>query len=323
MRLGIVGCGLIGQKRAKAAGAHEIRVVADGDAGRARALAAATGATAATDWRDVISADLDAVVIATPHDLLAPIALAAVQKGKHVLVEKPAARSATEFAPVVRAAERAGTVVAVGYNHRFHPGIAEARRIAAAGEIGPLMFVRARYGHGGRLGYEREWRANRAVSGGGELVDQGTHLIDLARWLLGPLALDYAHAPTLFWNMEVEDNCFMALRNETGALAWLHASWTEWKNMFSLEIYGRTGKLVVEGLGGSYGPERLTVYRMGPEMGPPQAVSAEYPGPDLSWEREFDSFARAASGGASEAASMHDGLEVLKIVESVYERSRP
>src|SRR6185312_11850692 len=121
----------------------------------------------------------------------------------HVLVEKPAARSLQELLPVRAAAQRHRVSVKAGYNHRFHPGLMKAKKIVDAGILGPLYYVRARYGHGGRKGYEREWRCNRAISGGGELIDQGTHLIDLSRWFLGDLTLDYAAMPTYFWSIKV------------------------------------------------------------------------------------------------------------------------
>ena len=318
MRLAIVGCGFIGRKRADAAKSHDLRVVADPDQARRESLAVATGAKAVADWKEAIDADVDAVIVSTPHDLLAPIALAAVQSGKHVLVEKPAARGPAEFAVVVAAARAMKRVVKVGYNHRFHPSILEAHRLVKSGELGPLMFLRGRYGHGGRLGYEKEWRAKREISGGGELIDQGSHLVDLARWFLGPLNADYAYLPTLFWDMGVDDNCFLALRGAEGRMAWLHASWTEWKNMFSLEIYGRTGKIAIDGLGGSYGPERMTYYKMSPQMGPPETTVQEFSGPDSSWEREFEAFEAATRGEESVSASMEDALAVLEIIDRSY-----
>jgi predicted dehydrogenase len=160
------------------------------------------------------------------------------------------------------------------------------------------MFIRARYGHGGRVGYENEWRAQPAISGGGELIDQGSHLIDLSRWFLGDLTVDYAAVPTLFWRMQADDNCFLALRSGSGQIAWLHASWTEWKNTFSFEIFGRDGKLVVDGLGGSYGQERLTYYRMLPQMGPPETTTFDFPEQDQSGMRSLPiSLPRSATAG--------------------------
>jgi predicted dehydrogenase len=131
MRIGIVGCGLIGQKRAAAIGDDEIIIVCDTNLERARALAARTGADAVDDWRKVVDSDIDAIVVATSHDGLAPITLAAVEAHKHVLVEKPAARSLPELLLVRDAARRRGVSVKAGYNHRFHPGLMAAKRIVS------------------------------------------------------------------------------------------------------------------------------------------------------------------------------------------------
>jgi predicted dehydrogenase len=150
MRLTIIGCGLIGSKRAVAAAAHEIVAVCDPDPERRERLAHQASSRAIADWREAVSLDTDAVVIATPHDQLAQIALAAVEAGRHVLVEKPAGRRPEEVAPLVAAAAKRGRIVKVGFNHRFHPAIARAKAIADDGGIGPLFFIRGRYGHGGR-----------------------------------------------------------------------------------------------------------------------------------------------------------------------------
>ncbi len=183
-------------------------------------------------------------------------------------------------------ARRRGLLVRAGYNHRFHPALQQARRIFESGALGPLMFIRGRYGHGGRVGYDREWRADPKVSGGGELMDQGVHLIDLAGWFLGEWTSIEGHAATYYWDMPVDDNAFLQLRNANGNVAWLQVSCTEWKNLFSLEIYGKNAKLHVEGLGGSYGTERLYYYRMLPEMGPPETLIYEFPRNDGSWAAE-------------------------------------
>jgi predicted dehydrogenase len=323
MRLAVIGCGLIGAKRAAAAKGHEIVVVCDPDQGRREALGRLTGARAVADWRDAISAGIDAALIATPHDRLAEIALAAVEAGQHVLVEKPAGRSPHEVTPIAGAARKKGLVVKVGFNHRFHPAIVRAKALAEEGAIGQLLFVRGRYGHGGRIGYEKEWRFKREISGGGELIDQGSHLIDLARWFLGDLELAYGCAPTYFWPGSVDDNCFLALRGDGGSMAWLHASWTEWKNLFSLEIMGRSGKLTIDGLGGSYGVERLSVHRMLPEMGPPDTTIFEYPFPDASFGQEFANFVAAVEGRAKLIGDINDAIANLVIIQFVYDRASP
>ncbi len=129
------------------------------------------------------------------------------------------------------------------------------------GAVGELMYIRGRYGHGGRLGYAQEWRAQPEVSGGGELLDQGTHVIDLARWFLGDFSDVFGHVGTYFWDMPVEDNAFILMRSADAKVAWLHVSWSEWKNLFCFEIFGKSGKLQIDGLGGSYGTEVLTFYK--------------------------------------------------------------
>jgi predicted dehydrogenase len=323
MRLGIVGCGLIGQKRAAAAGDHQVVLVADLDPARAQGLADKTGAHVAKDWQALVAADLDAVIIATTHGSLAPIAIAALEADRHVLVEKPAGMNVEEVAGVAAAARKVGKVCKVGFNHRFHPGIWKAKEIVDSGALGPMMFVRGRYGHGGRLGMEKEWRAIPELSGGGELIDQGSHLIDLSRWFLGELDLAFAATPTLFWDMKVDDNCFLALKNGAGNIAWLHASWSEWKNMFSLEIYGRDGKLVIDGLGGSYGAEKLIHYRLLPQMGPPETTVWDFPGADKSWDAEFADFADAIASGRRATGDIEDALAMHKIIAAAYQGAKP
>jgi predicted dehydrogenase len=319
----IIGCGQIGRKRAAALGEARLAVCCDVDAARADALAGAyPGAQAVADWRAAAGcAGIDVVVVSTAHDMLAPVAEAAARAGKHVLIEKPGARRACELDGVAEAARRAGALVRIGFNHRYHRALRKAREIFDSGAAGPLMFVRGRYGHGGRLGYEREWRADPAISGGGEAIDQGIHLIDLARWFLGDFTRVAGCAPTYFWKMPVEDNAFMLLETATGQAAFLHASWTEWKNLFSFEICGRNGKLEISGLGGSYGTERLTFYRMSGEMGPPETTIWDYPMSDDSWQVEFAEFAEDIRLGRQPRPGIADAQAALRIIEKLYQES--
>ena len=319
----IIGCGLIGQKRAKAlAGA---RLVACADARRDRAVALAgtvPGTVAADDWRHAIDRrDVAVVVVATTNDALAEVSRFALEAGKHVLVEKPAARSVDELDALIAVARRSATQVRVGFNHRYHPALQKARTLVDSGVLGELMFVRGRYGHGGRLGYEKEWRADPAIAGGGELIDQGVHLIDLSRWFLGEFTSVGGYAHTYFWNMPVDDNAFLLLRTATDQTAWLHVSCSEWKNMFSLEIYGKIGKLQIDGLGGSYGVETLVHYRMLPQMGPPETATWEFPGQDESWSVEFAEFLDDVRLGREPSANLAAARAALAIVGEIYRSS--
>jgi predicted dehydrogenase len=324
MRFAIVGCGLIGQKRTTAISrlGHRMTLAVDRSRARAVELAEPVGARATTDFRDAVEAeDIDAVVVATPHAELSAIAIACLEVGKHVLVEKPGGRNLAEISAVSKAADTAGRVAKIGYNHRFHPAIMKARQIVDRRELGPLMFIRGRYGHGGRPGYENEWRFERSISGGGELIDQGSHLIDLAQWFLGEFTGVQAALRTFFWRAEVEDNVFLTLSTAEGRIAWLHATWTEWKNLFSLEIYGREGKLEITGLGGSYGVESLTFYHMLPEMGPPETTRWEYPWPDRSWETETAEFISAIHEGRRPIGDAVEAVRSMSVIERIYQEA--
>jgi predicted dehydrogenase len=325
MRVAIIGCGLIGQKRAKAIfPTGQIIICADTLRERAESLARTiSDAQATTDWETAVRrVDVDLAIVSATHDVLAKITLAGVEAGKHVLVEKPAGLRADELDPVIAMAQKKGVLVKVGFNHRYHPAILKAKEIVDSGSMGPLLFIRGRYGHGGRVGYEREWRANPTISGGGELIDQGIHLIDLSRWFLGDFMEVQGTALTYFWDMRVDDNAFLLLKTATHQIAWLHASWTEWKNLFSFEIFGKTGKLHIEGLGGSYGTERLSWYKMLSEMGPPETTIWEYPFPDDSFRREWEDFLLAIEQKRVPSGNLYDARAALKIVEQVYRGSQ-
>jgi predicted dehydrogenase len=321
--VGVVGCGLIGQKRAKALGAGgKLVACADIDMSRAEALARTAGAKAFQDWRElVVSPLVDVLIVATLHDSLAEITRVAAEAGKHILVEKPAARNAAELAPVMEAAAKHGVKVHVGFNHRYHRSLRKAKEIVDSGALGELMFLRARYGHGARVGYEKEWRSNPVLSGGGELIDQGPHLIDLSRWFLGEMTEVQGFAHTYYWDMPVDDNGFMLLKTANKQTAFLHASCTEWKNLFSMEIYGKLGKLDLNGLGGSYGLEKITWYRMLPEMGPPETTAWEYPMGDDSWAVEIAEFFDDIRLDRTPAAGLADAQAALKIVKAIYRES--
>jgi predicted dehydrogenase len=320
MKAGVIGCGLIGQKRA-AALPKSVQLVGcyDSDEAAAGKFAGRFNTKSYENVRSLLSEkELDFVIIATRHDSLATISLAALKAGKHVFVEKPGAINYEEFLQVFQAANSNGLKVHVGYNHRYHPGIIKAHQIYKQGLIGDLMFVRGRYGHGGRIGYEKEWRAEKSKSGGGELIDQGSHLIELSIGFLGELELQYGETANFFWDMPVEDNVFISLKNKKGNIAFLQASCTEWKNMFSLEIYGRNGKLDITGLGKSYGEETLTFHEMLPEMGPPKSKIWSFPEIDRSWDLELEEFVKDLIDGTSVSDNTGSSLDVLRIIGEIY-----
>ena len=326
MRVGLVGCGLIGRRRADVARrppGDELVIVADVDRGRARSLSREMGCLATTDWREIITRDdVDVVIVSTTNNWLAPITIAALQYGKHVLCEKPPGRNPEEARQMMRTARASGRKLKIGFNHRHHAAVWKARELLHQGSIGEPLFIRCRYGHGGRAGYEKEWRADPEISGGGELLDQGIHALDLFRWFLGDFEEVFGYIGTWSWNIPVEDNAFALFRTAKGQVASLHASWTQWKNLFSFEIFGQEGYLVVEGLGGSYGPERLRIGQRNKKGGAPGEELLEFPGPDVSWEAEWREFVSAIQEDCEPLANGYDGWQAMRMVDAVYQSAQ-
>jgi predicted dehydrogenase len=320
----VIGCGLIGTRRAATAAADPrttLRLVVDRDESRARTLAAEHGAEAAADWRAALQReDIGAVVVCTPNALLAPIAGAALESGRHVLIEKPMGRNVAEAQRIAAAAAAAGRVLKIGFNHRYHPAIERAGELLRAGEVGRLIQLRARYGHGSRPGCEHEWRGDRELAGGGELLDQGVHVVDLFHWLAGTPLRVHAEVQTAVWPLgPLEDNAFALMRFADGVVGQLHVSMTQWKNLFSLEVHGERGALLVEGLGGSYGTEQLTVVRRNLAGGVPQLDTVTFDGPDMSWQAEWTDFAAALEGAPLRHGTPGEGMAVMRTVGAIYE----
>lgn len=286
----------------------------------AQQLADTVGAEAGTDWRAAVKRpDIDVVVVATPNGVLAEIACAALEAGKHVLVEKPMGRNLSEAEAMRIAAERAGCVLKVGFNHRYHPAIAEAHRRVGAGVIGEVINIRARYGHGGRPGYEREWRGDRLMAGGGELTDQGVHVADLLHWFVGEPSSVFALLQTAVWPLgDLEDNAFALLQYEGGVVASVHTSWTQWKNLFSFEIFGTLGAMIVEGLGRSYGVETLTQHVRSPAGGAPATEELRFDGEDRSWTDEWRDLLNAIVHGTTPLGSAPEGVAVMRTLDALY-----
>lgn len=324
-RLGVavVGCGLIGKRRAEQAHGHPCtRLVATADVNVEMASLAATpyDAQSFQDWRNVVLRDdVHVVVVATYNGALAEIACAALTAGKHALVEKPMGRNCAEAKDMKAAADAAGRRLKIGFNHRYHPALAEAHRRFRAGQIGRFIHARVRYGHGGRPGYEEEWRGNRQLAGGGELTDQGVQVIDLLQWFVGVPNEAFAYLQTAVWPLgDLEDNAFALLRWKDGTLASFHTAWTQWKNLFSFELFGTEGSLVVEGLGKSYGIETLTMSIRRAEGGIPEQESIAFDRADDSWALEWDDFVSGILSGGPFLSEAHEGVEVMRTLDAIY-----
>ncbi len=327
IQVAVVGCGLIGKRRSHCAQAHSqstLSLVVDINTDAAAEVAQQYDCEFAADWRQAVNRpDMDVVVVATHNGLLAEIAVAALQSGKHVLIEKPMGRNLAEALKLAEAAQTAGKLLKIGFNHRYHPAIAKAHALYQSGMIGEIINLRARYGHGGRPGYEKEWRGNPDLAGGGELTDQGVHIADLIHWFAGLPQEAFAFLQTAVWPLHpLEDNGFGLFRFDNAAVASFHTSWTQWKNLFSFEVYGRQGSLTIEGLGKSYGVERLTLAIRKPEGGVPDLEELLFDQPDPSWDLEWQDFMAAVTTGSPYLGTPADGVAAMRMLDALYRSAR-
>jgi predicted dehydrogenase len=324
MEWGIIGAGLIGAKRASSLSSlgEKVAAVADVAPERASLLAKDYGCTHFSDWKKVTrDKSIGAICVATTHDALSAISVDALLHGKHVLVEKPGGRNPEEVKEIADAERKSGMKVCVGFNHRFHPAISKARQVVESGKHGKFLYMRGRYGHGGRPGYDKEWRFNPEISGGGQLIDQGSHLIDLSRFITGEkFSLAFSDLRNYYWHAKSEDTATVLLEANGGGTCLLQTSCVQWKNLFSLEIFLERAQVNVDGLGKSYGTETLTIHRMRPEMGPPETVVEKFEGDDGSFRAETEDFIRWIGGKRGMCAGTADALASISIVAEAYAR---
>lgn len=294
--------------------------VADVDRGRAEELAVLSHAAATTNWREAIThSQVDCVIVSTPTKFHAEIATEALRAGKHVLCEKPLARNVAEARAVVEAASQTNRVLKTGFNYRQMAHVRKAQDLLRAGAIGTPFFLRCRYGHGGRPQYEEHWCTDADLSGGGVLQEQGIHIVDLVRVLLGEPVKVMSETQCYFWPFrQTEDNCFCLFETAAGQLAQIHVSWTQWKNILEIEIFGRDGYLVLEGRDGHYGPQRLTFGKRQPTHGKPIEQLFTFEEEESSWDREWQEFARMISNGSERKSTALQGLRTQELVEAAY-----
>lgn len=247
MKFGLTGAGCIGALRSKALAGipgAELIGVTDVDQARAAEVAAPTGASVFANFADLLACDeIEAVIVSTPPQFHEETVLAALAAGKHVLCEKPLSNSLESCRRMLKAAQESGKTLATGFNHRYFPAIQFLKKSLADGIIGKLDHVRAFAGHEGLSQFRAPWEYDKAVTGGGALMDVGIHLIDLTAYILGDVREVFGIASNRAWNLPgSEDNGFALLRSASGPVATLHATWSEWKGYrFYVEAYGDKG----------------------------------------------------------------------------------
>lgn len=278
MKTGIIGFGKMGQIRAQVIeedGRGEIVQVYDVD----RELVGHRYAAADSPEEIIANPEIEAVFICTPNHLNRPLTIAALEAGKHVFCEKPPAFTLDEVEEIRRVERHAmGQKLMYGFNHRHHGSIQKMKQLIDDGQYGKILWMRGRYGKNVDAGFYDEWRADKERAGGGIMLDQGIHMLDLFLYLAGEFDDVHAFVSNLYWKLPIEDNVFAILRNrDTGVVASLHSTMTQWRHLFSLEVFLEQGYMVLNGLktsSGAYGEEELSI-----------ALNRAEP-PDASWDDE-------------------------------------
>ena len=329
LRAGIVGYGYMGQIRRKnVADNPDLVLTAVCDPDRNEELKT-LGVPVFDDWRELVRSELDIVFVCTPNHLIPDVAVAALHANRHVFCEKPPGRNLADVERICAAeAANPGMTLLFGFNHRHHPGITDAKAIIDSGSLGEILTLRGVYGKGGGYDYHRSWRNDPDIGGGGILLDQGIHMLDLFRLFVGDFEEVLGMRGVTFFEVPVEDNAVVIMRTARGQLAQLHSSATSWKHTFRLEIGCENGYVTISGLlskTGSYGRETLLVGRR-PAQGERTAVGnpreeTTYYDVDPSWDTEVAHLVDCIREGKPvEQGSSLDALRVMQIVERVYQQ---
>ena len=327
-RVGIVGLGRIGLRRSALIDAHpRLELVAVADPKFRDNVEARPSCAWYDTAADLLQHDLDAVFVCTPVSVTTDVVVQALEAGRHVFAEKPPGRCVADIERIRDVEGRFPHLrVKFGFNHREHESVRLSQSLIASGELGRPMWMRGIYGKAGGPWYERDWRADPAVAGGGILLDQGIHMLDLFRVFAGEFAEVKSFVGETFWSVGLEDNAFALFRSANGCVAMLHSSATHWNHTFRLEIYLTEGYLVLDGfLTGSqtYGRETLVMGRRDwndkdGARGRPRE-ERYYFDDDRSWEREVDDFFRCISTGAPVMnGNSLDALRAMELVTRVY-----
>lgn len=276
------------------------------------------------DYQAVINSDVDAIFVCTPNRFIPDVVVASLDAGKHVFCEKPPGRNMQDIERIVEAEKRnSGRVLKIGFNHRYHFGIMEAKKIVESNKYGKILWVRGVYGKAIGSGNPHEWRNDPELAGGGILFDQGIHMLDLFRYFCREFTEIKSMCTTSFWDMEMEDNAFALLRNDAGVIAMLHSSFTQWKHRFTLEIFMEDGYVIVDGMPStsrSYRDEWILQGRRqtGYAIGNPTEETT-FCNTDPSWEMELVEFVDCIhTGRPVENGTSKDAYETMRLVFDIY-----
>jgi predicted dehydrogenase len=324
-RVGIIGFGKMGRIRASAvaaSGRGAVVLAAD-----ATPFEAPEGCRVVSVDALVADRDVDAIFVCTPNYLNKPLTIAALRAGKHVFCEKPPAFTSADVEEIRAVESQSGRKLMYGFNHRHHESIRKIKELVDSGAAGSILWMRGRYGKSVDETFMSNWRSQRALAGGGILLDQGIHMLDLFLFLAGDFDDVKAFVSNLYWKMDIEDNVFAILRDSrTGIVASLHSTMTQWRHLFSLEVFCERGYYVLNGLrtsSATYGDEVLSISKT--RTAAPMAISIEdeqitYHA-DKSWQSEVDSFFDAIERDEPVGiGNSTDALMLMRVIDRIYEQ---
>ena len=324
MKISIIGCGLIGRKRAIALEKDDILVsCCDINEDIGKKFSSDFNCKYYKSYKKLLkNSDSDVIIVSVINKYSKKIVLECLNHDKHVLLEKPMGINEKESIIMHKKSILKNKILKIGFNHRFHPSLLKAKEVVDKGIIGDILFIHGIYGHGGREGMEKEWRSSKKLCGGGELLDQGVHMIDLTNMFVDDITKVYGNISTKFWNIEVEDNAFFHLKTKNGIDIQIHVSWNIWKNTFIYEIYGNKGYIKINGLGRWYGTETLELgIRKSNDV--PDIELFEYKTDiDNSWNLEWENFKHSINNNIQPFGDSKDGVKANRIIDAIYKSSK-
>tara|TARA_B100000787_G_scaffold163997_1_gene146231 strand:- start:599 stop:1621 length:1023 start_codon:yes stop_codon:yes gene_type:complete len=328
MRVGIAGYGVVGKTRHRSIESNtSYKVTAISESNQEARQSIAPGLEVYNDYQSLIAnAEIDVIFISLPNQFAAEATSLSLQKGLHVFCEKPPARTHAELLEVEKQSLKFPALkLMYGFNHRFHLSVEKAKALIKSNSLGRIINMKGVYGKSQMISFNQtDWRTNREASGGGILLDQGIHMLDLMRYLSEEdFSQVFSFIDNAFWNYDVEDNAYVLMKSPSGLVAQLHSSATQWRHVFNLEITLERGSLILGGLltgSKSYGDETLTIITSDllKDNGTPRESISKY-NEDVSWDNEIKYFANSlADNTAIERGSIHDAMETMKLIEVIY-----
>lgn len=326
LRVGIAGYGVVGKRRRKFIDRHPSLVsVAVCDRTFETQQRLENGVVAHSNYRQLLGEDLDILFVCMSNDMAAEVTIAGLERGLHVFCEKPPGRDVAEIARIVATELRhPGLKLKYGFNHRYHESVIDALRIVQSGELGRVLNMRGVYGKSQFIsfGAKSDWRVCREIAGGGILLDQGIHMVDLMRLFGGEFHEIHSFITNDYWRYNVEDNAYALMRSDTGIVAMLHSTATQWRHRFSLEITLGRGAIILSGIlsgSKSYGAETMTVVTAsGDDAGDPREQTTRY-NADPSWSSEIGEFTEAILTDAPIVnGSSEEALRTMELVYRIY-----